>query len=333
MSIRNDSEESYEDEFKRLVREKNRFVDSWDDNIIDSYVQRMYARRLPAYEAASLFVEDNQRRFLENGTNHSISVARDVQRVADTRAEFVAATSDTVISALNHYVKEPKKLLFWRGGVYEATMNGEGFNQSQLLLVLEVPSADIISSLAPITITMIAAPPGVNSVDLSAGIPTMERLESEGWKSVSVDQAQEQPVTCRGVIGCRKQYALRHVGSSTINKQMGNTIEGRCAIECSESCSPWDKAQIVVGLSRTRRAEDTIIVGNRDYVVQRMWELITLSNQWTNYIDVLLNRLSVNGAENRLEDQILPYAESFPYRTCDIQLPSDSSGYVYFLVS
>ncbi|KAL7538852.1 hypothetical protein ACHAXR_012264, partial [Thalassiosira sp. AJA248-18] len=331
MSIRNDSEESYEDEFKRLVREKIRFVNSWDDNIIDSYVQRMYARRMPAYEAASLFVEDNQRRFLESGTNHSISVARDVQRVADTRAEFVAATSDTVISALNHYVKEPKKLLFWRGGVYEATMNGEGFNQSQLLLMLEVPSADVISSLAPIT--MIAAPPGVNSVDLSAGIPTLEHLESEGWKCVSVGQAQEQPVTCRGVIGCRKQYALRHVGSSTINKQMGNTIEGRCAIECSESCSPWDKAQIVVGLSRTRRAEDTIIVGNRDFAVQRMWELITLSNQWTNYIDVLLNRLSVNGAENRIEDQILPYAESFPYRTCDIQLPSDSSGYVYFLVS
>ncbi|KAL7531955.1 hypothetical protein ACHAXR_004336 [Thalassiosira sp. AJA248-18] len=236
MSIRNDNEESYEDEFKRLVREKIHFVDTWDDDIIDSYVQRMYARRMPAYEAASLFVEDNQRRFLENGTNHSISLARDLQRVADTRADFVAATSDTVISALNHYVKEQKKILFWRGGVYEATMNGEGFNQSQLLLMLEVPSADVISSLSPIT--MMAAPPGVNSIDLSAGIPTMEQLEGDGWKSVSVGQAQEQPVTCRGVIGCRKQYALRHIGSSTINKQMGNTIEGRCAIECSESCSP-----------------------------------------------------------------------------------------------
>ena len=64
-----------------------------------------------------------------------------------------------------------------------------------------------------------------------------------------------------------------------------------------------------------------------------MWDLITLSNHWTNYIDVLLNRLSVNGSENRLENNILPYAESYPYRTCDIQLPSDSSGYVYFLVS
>jgi hypothetical protein len=74
---------------------------------------------------------------------------------------------------------------------------------------------------------------------------------------------------------------MRHVGLGTINKQTGNTIDGRCAIEMSKSCSPWGKDQIVVMLCCTHRAHNTIIVGNKEFALNRMWDLITVGTQWT----------------------------------------------------
>ena len=333
LSKRGNEEESYEDEFKRLVKDNMVFASSWEDDVITADIQRMYARRIPAYEASSKYVESCQQKFIANNTQHSVSLSIDEQHIADSRADFVPATSDALISAINHAVREPRKLVFWSGGQYEATMNGEGFNQSQLLLMLEVPTQEMLALKTPIP--LMAAPPGVNSIDLSNGIPSYEGLITDKWKPVMVGHSIEQEIPYRGLVGRRQQYALRHIGSSTINKQMGNTIEGKCALEFTKDCCPWDKPQIVVGLSRTRRAQDIVIVGPQEFAVDKMWELITLRNQWTAYIDVLLSTHSVNsnGEDGVNQNMTLPYADVYPYRTCDIILPTDTSGYVYFLVS
>ncbi len=134
-------------------------------------------------------------------------------------------------------------------------------------------------------------------------------------------------------MGRRKQYSLRHVGSSTINKQLGNTIKCKCAIECSKSSSPFCKEQVVVGLSRTCCSQDTIIVGNKQWAINRFWSLICRRNQWTDYIDTLLNRISVNGTDESDIASTFNYADNYPYRPCDITLPNDDTGYVYMLVS
>jgi hypothetical protein len=99
----------------------------------------------------------------------------------------------------------------------------------------------------------------------------------------------------QGVMGYQKQYALRHIGSGTYNKQTGNTINGQYAIEMSEACCPWAKEQIVVMLSHTHIASSTIIVDKTKFAVDKIWNLITIGMQWTAYIDQLLDRLSVNG--------------------------------------
>ena len=212
---------------------------------------------------------------------------------------------------MNHGVKEPRKLLFWSGAQFEATLNGEGFNQSQLLIMLEVPTANMIMLKTPIS--LLAAPAGVNYIDVSNGIPSYNELVAAKWRPVKVGHAPDRPITHRGMVGCRHQYALRHVGSGTINKQLGNTIEGKCAMECNKDGSPWEKAQGVVGLSRSHRAKDTIIVGLVEFAVNRLWDLITISNQWTAYIELLLDRLSVNGNDNGQRNVTMEYAEVFPY--------------------
>ncbi len=119
----------------------------------------------------------------------------------------------------------------------------------------------------------------------------------------------------------------------TINKQTGNTINGRCAIEMSKSCSPWGKDQIVVMLSRTHTARDTIIVRNKEFALNRMWDLITVGTQWTRYIEQLLESMSVGGTASSTGGDVLDILEVYPYRISDKSLPDDDSGFVYFLVS
>ena len=47
--------------FKELNGPIFNFVDSWDNEKIDAHTQRMYATRMPAYEALHMFVESTQK--------------------------------------------------------------------------------------------------------------------------------------------------------------------------------------------------------------------------------------------------------------------------------
>ena len=342
----------HEERFKELMRDLFDYVPDWDSKKIDPNVQRMYARRMPAYEAAKMFVDSCRERFEKDGTEFQVSKAINLQRTEGTRNEFSEnIVTDDLLSAMNHGLREPEKLLFFRGAQFEATLNGEGYNQSQLLLMLDVPTENAVKKMVPIE--LMAAPPTVTYLDLSEGIPSKEMLVAQDWKSVIIERSPERTITCRGAVGKRIQYSLRHIGSSTINKQLGNTIRGKCAMECSEECSPFCKEQVVVGLSRTCNAKDTIIVGDKEFAVKRLWELITMSNQWTNYIEKLLKKLSINvndvddandvhnenstsengGNIRPWETNTFHFADDYPYRTSDIAIPSGSSGFVYMLVS
>jgi len=105
------------------------------------------------------------------------------------------------------------------------------------------------------------------------------------------------------------QYCYIDVGSSTINAQMGNTITGRCAISCSkDNGAPWTKSQVIVMLSRTNVEKDTTIVGNKREAINIMWSLIVTPDQWTDYIDMLLRKLTINSNSGKIEKKIFDYA-------------------------
>jgi len=217
------------------------------------------------------------------------------------------------------------------GAKFEAMVNGKGFNQSQLLVMCKIPNRDTIRG--KLQIELFAAPLGVLHFDTRNGYLDQGNMIANGWKPVKVGITPERNLTSRGVISNRRQYSLRHVGAGTINKQTGNTIDGRCAIEMSKLCSPWGKDQIVVMLSRTHTARDTIIVGNKEFALNRMCDLITVGTQWTRYIEQLLERMSIGGTASITSGDVLDMSEVYPYRISDISLPDDESGFVYFLVS
>jgi hypothetical protein len=89
----------------------------------------------------------------------------------------------------------------------------------------------------------------------------------------------------------------------------------------------------VVMLSCTHTARDTIINKNKEFALNRMWDLITVGTQWTQYIEQLLERMSVGGTVSSTGGDVLDISEVYPYRISDISLSDNDRGFVYFLVS
>ena len=119
------SNPGYEEEFKRLMATEFEYLPDWDDDRITHDVQQMFSRRMPAYEACSEYVQRVQNKLEVEGTPHIVNKSVDLQRIANTRAESVPATSDCIVNALNKDTKESQTLLFWKGATFEATLNGD----------------------------------------------------------------------------------------------------------------------------------------------------------------------------------------------------------------
>ncbi len=104
------------------------------------------------------------------------------------------------------------------GTEYKATVNGEGFNQSQLLVMCEVPNHETVRG--KLKIELLAAPFGVLHFDTWNGHIDKDKIIAAGWKSAKVSVALERNITSYGVIVNRRQYSPRHVGAGTINRRL-----------------------------------------------------------------------------------------------------------------
>ena len=118
---------------------------------------------------------------------------------------------------------------------------------------------------------------------------------------------------------------------------MGDTLRKVAIQVIRENCDLWDKAQIIVALSRTKLGKDIIFVGNMEETINSIIELIQTRNQWTDYMEIILNLVTLKiPSEEETNNVMIPpllTTETFPYRICDIALPQCKSGFVYFLIS
>ena len=58
--------------------------------------------------------------------------------------------------------------------------------------------------------------------------------------------------------------------------------------------SMWDKGQMIVIISRTKSGKDTIFVGNKDDTLKALKSLPTRKTQWTDYMEDVLDIITVN---------------------------------------
>ena len=60
----------------------------------------------------------------------------------------------------------------------------------------------------------------------------------------------------------------------------------------------WDRGQMIVLLTRTRRAKDTIFVGYKRDTLDALKQLLLTRTQWSEYVDKVLSIVTVNASEN-----------------------------------
>ena len=352
--------------FIELMLKTVSFAKNWNSDQIDAKTVRMFSKRRQAKDS-SMEVCERVKSDLERGsTPHVTCESRDSCVLEKTRQQhspvdrLPKGIREKVKGQMNRQLSEPSCLLFHEGAQFMATVNSAetkkepGYNQSQTLYMLDLPPRELINTWSPIKLWA-CGKSGVSPEDLHRdGKPDRASLSRLGWKEVTVKCAPDHSmITVDGYQCVRKQYTLAHIGSSTINKQTGNTIRGKTAIEVSEDCAPFDKPSTVVGLSRNESGKDIIIVcgpnvkgtsqgdpstSEKTAAINRLWKAMTKKTQWTDYIDDILSRLSTNGNSgnsgnsNNRPTPTIAY-DNYPFQTCNIGVPTSKTGYIYLLVS
>ena len=105
-------------------------------------------------------------------------VSDDVQNSFQSHHECKSESENTS-NCLDHKLKEPRSILFFKGSVYEFTYNEDGkCNQSQLWILMEVPDQEDLNRFRKITI--LVSPSGLKVVEFD-GQSTSHYYIDKGW--------------------------------------------------------------------------------------------------------------------------------------------------------
>ena len=78
--------------------------------------------------------------------------------------------------------------------------------------------------------------------------------------------------------------------------------------------------------------KNTVFVGPKDEAIYGLELLLNQITQWCDYIEEVTKITKVN-PNNNSESSASLNQSSFPFKICDISLPQDQTGSVYFLIS
>ena len=261
---------------------------------------------------------------------HLVSTADDKERTVEGR--MIASTRHTS-DMLDMRIKEPRELYFYLGGRYQITANDPAnkYSNSQLAMLFEMPTQEQLDKKKPIK--MLLAPPG------SRYIPSDKETERDlialGWTPVYVHPCCDKNVTTvsKGIRATRIQYTLRHHIGSTLHSIMGQTLS-KLITQISRGSGPyslWLPSQVVVLLSRTRTAADTIFVTtDLRETAETLYDVLSQTTPFRTYISDLLDKLC---APHETGDPVIINHFKSIYQCRNTQLPLDNTGSVYLLVS
>ena len=320
-------------ELRRLLNTVPTYVPNWNSPSIGNDTYRLYGKKTPAIEATRNYVNSIRNSIPSSQIREKRGV--DVEKMRHSHRDWIPAQA-TTSQCLSRKVKEPQTLLLFRFGIYEFTHNLDGsYSQSQMALLYDLPNMNTIQSNRKFEI--LAAPPGLHDIEVDESLSKDEYI-SKGFYPVKVGIAPIRTQNISNHIQAqRKQYALRHRVTATIHAAMGDTLK-KVAIQITGgNFELWDKAQIIVGMSRTKLGKDVIFVGDKGQTIKRIVSLCKTRNQWTDYMESILDLVTIeassNGENQNSIRQISLTTESYPFRICDISLPQCKSGFVYFLIS
>ena len=320
-------------ELRDLLRTVPTYVDNWDSSEIGNDTYRLYGKKLPAIEATCNYIISIKNSMPTNNLREKCAV--DVEKIRHSHRDWLPAQS-TTSKILSRKVKEPETLLFFKFAIYEFTHNLEDkYSQSQMAILFDLPNTEILEANRKFEV--LAAPPGLRDIDVDVTL-SKEHYISKGFYVIKVGIAPIRTQKISNYIQAqRKQYALKHRVTSTIHAAMGDTLK-RVAIQVTGgNYELWDKAQIIVALTRTKRGRDIVFVGSKEETIRTIIRLVQTRNEWTDYMESILDLVTMKLVLNDAIDMDLSppslTTQTFPYRICNIALPQCQSGFVYFLIS
>jgi predicted GIY-YIG superfamily endonuclease len=301
------------------------FVDEWTDPVITDDVLRVFPRREEAAAAVTTFLGHKKEEARKARRPYVGVKATDSMIGMENHSNWVPANR-SVVSLLNKQCREPQHLDLYEGAIYQFTFNCPGrFKSTQLGILLHVPSHDILEKHGEFEIFV--APAGTRTFR----IPNMSEdcLVSMGFTKSKVGTAPDRSHNLfrHGVKAKRKQYALKHHIASTIHSAIGHTVF-KLATELGAENNLWERAMVVVLISRVKRASDLIFVGDKKANIDALIEGLQARNQYDDYMENIVRVLT--GESGHMEPLSL---NLHPFRYKDISLPQDRSGLVYMLVS
>jgi predicted GIY-YIG superfamily endonuclease len=200
-----------------------------------------------------------------------------------------------------------------------------------MAIMLDIPTEQQINDFLPIEVYV--APPGCKDPPISD--VTKEQLILEGWTLQKVGTPPETHIhVTAGLRARRKQYGLRPRLSATLHAAMGQTFSSFITkVSDTEAMYRlWERAQVVVLLSRTCFAKDIWFVGEPNQTAETLWKVLQHTTQYTTYTCCLLDSIIKGGDLTR---NSVPVVDQMchPFRPIDVPLPQNNSGCSYLLVS
>jgi predicted GIY-YIG superfamily endonuclease len=182
---------------------------------------------------------------------------------------------------------------------------------------------------------VLCAPPGTKYIDFE--IQSKQQLITLGWTEQQAVCAPEHVRNLRsGMKARRLQYGLRPHVSNTLHAAMGATLS-KVATEINVRGTGnqlWEKGQVVVLVLRTKYCRDLIFVGDQNAMLDVITTLIQVQTQYDEYIDHVLEVLSIGGHHPTVmnHSRVLNEQRHF-LQANDIPLPESGAGCCYLLVS
>ena len=130
----------------------------------------------------------------------------------------------------------------------------------------------------------------------------------------------------------RKQYGLPHHVVIPVHAAMGDTLSmmiTRLSVQV-RNFTMWDKGQLIVILSRTKFAKNSIFVGPKDETLEAFRHLILLKTCWSEHMERNLDVVTLNQEEEDVFRVL--NTTTFPHLIRDIVLPQCNTGYVYMFI-
>ena len=313
--------------FAQLLERHCTFIESWDDPIITDEVLRVFPRKKAANEATSHFLKRKESQMKSAGKVYFKRTAEDSMIGMESHSDWEKA-SKGVSAYLNSNVPEPSVLHFFEGAVFQFTCNCPGkFNATQICMLVDMPKQEVINNFG--NISVLVAPPGVKVINITSR--SKVELLQNGWKETTVGVGHEHNVNVwqHGVKAKRRQYTIKAYVASTIHSAIGHTLSKVATSVTSGSL--WERAMVVVLISRVSRACDMIFVGNKSDNIKALVDGLKTRNQYDDYMNHLVEVLVATS--NSLPQPEAVHLSFHPFRPKDIPLPQDNSGVVYLIVS